>query len=383
MIGRKKSAAKAEDTSAVPAEDATTSRSSTTGATTGASEGETAELTGQSPAAAGTAAPTGEQAKAGRMSRRARKRPAAEEPHEVVARGPWALAWRRLRKDKVAMFSGVVLLLIILVAIFAPVLAHLLGHQPNYQDSLNGLGPDGQPVHPGGKFLLGTDDLGRDELTRVIYGARVSLSIGLLSTGIAVAVGVVLGLIAGFMRGIVDLVIARIIDVVLSMPLVLTALALVEILGGGSFMVTMLVIAFFTWSSMARIIRGQVLSLREREFVEAARSLGSSDLRIMFVDILPNLVMPIIVFFSLQVPVTIVLEATLAYLNLGVPAPTSDWGAMLSEAQNGALYQQAPWLLLAPGAALLITTLAFNLLGDGVRDALDPRIDRLLKGAGK
>lgn len=301
-----------------------------------------------------------------------------EQTKGVVARGPWALAWRRLRKDKVAMVSAVVLILIMLVGIFAPVLTSILGHPPNTQDPVNGLTIDGLPVGPNGEYWFGTDSLGRDVVARLIHGTRVSLGIGFLSTAIAVACGVVIGLASGFLGGAVDTVLARLIDLVLALPFLLVGLALVAIFGQ-SLLVTVLVISFFSWASMARIIRGQVLSLREREFVEAARSLGAGNLRIMFVEILPNLLMPIIVQFSLLVPIVIVTEATLAYLGLGLPVPTADWGSMISEAQKGGLYQTAWWMVVFPGGALLVTTLACNLLGDGIRDAFDPRIDRLLK----
>jgi ABC-type amino acid transport system permease subunit len=171
-------------------------------------------------------------------------------------------------------------------------------------------------------------------------------------------------------------VLARLIDVVLSVPFLLVAIALVSVTGP-SLTVTVLVIGFFSWASVARIVRGQVLSLREREFVEAARSLGASDTRIMFVDVLPNVLAPVIVYTTLLIPVVIVVQATLSFLGLGLAPPTPDWGGMISEAQ--AYYTTAWWFIIFPGAALLITTLAFNLFGDGVRDAFDPRTERLLK----
>ncbi len=189
-------------------------------------------------------------------------------------------------------------------------------------------------------------------------------------------IGVVVGLAAGFLGGVVDTLLARLIDVVLSIPFLLVAIALVSITGP-SLLVTVLVIGFFSWASVARIVRGQVLSLREREFVEAARSLGASDRRIMFVDILPNILAPIIVYASLLIPVVIVVEATLSYLGLGLAPPTADWGGMISDAQN--YYTTSWWFMVFPGAALLLTTLAFNLFGDGVRDAFDPRSDRIFE----
>jgi peptide/nickel transport system permease protein len=296
---------------------------------------------------------------------------------KIEGRSPWLLAWQRLRRDKVAMISLAVIIIIMLVAIFAPLATTLTGHGVNDQFRETGLSADGLPTGPSSTFWLGTDDLGRDIFVRIAYGARVSLLVGVLATALTVASGVVVGLAAGFLGGIVDTVLARLVDVVLSVPFLLVAVALVSITGP-SLLVTILVIGFFSWASVARIVRGQVLSLREREFVEAARSLGSSDSRIMFVDILPNVLAPVIVYASLLIPVVIVVEATLSFLGLGLPPPTADWGDMISTSQN--YYTVAWWFVVFPGAALLITTLAFNLLGDGIRDAFDPRSDRVFAG---
>ncbi len=298
-----------------------------------------------------------------------------EQPRRIEGRSPWALAWARLRRDKVAMFCLGVIILIVLAAIFAPLATSLTGHPPNEQYRDAGLSPSGLPKAPSGQFPLGTDDLGRDILVRIAYGARVSLLVGVVATGLTVAIGVLVGLAAGFMGGIVDTVLARLIDVVLSVPFLLVAIALVS-LTGPSMGITVLVIGFFSWASVARIVRGQVLTLQQREFVEAARSLGAGSLRIMFVDILPNVLAQVIVYTTLLIPVVIVVQATLSFLGLGLPPPTADWGGMISEAQN--YYTVAWWFIAFPGAALLITTLAFNLFGDGVRDAFDPRADRLL-----
>ncbi|MEV4263777.1 ABC transporter permease [Kribbella sp. NPDC049584] len=296
-----------------------------------------------------------------------------DEPKAIEGRSPFVLAVHRLRKDKVAMISLVVILLIVLMAIFAPVFTAITGHPPNEQYRDIGLTPDGLPRGPNGTFWLGTDDLGRDVLVRIAYGARVSLLVGVIATAITVVIGVVLGLAAGFLGGITDTILARLIDVVLSVPFLLVAIALVSVTGP-SLTVTVLVIGCFSWASVARIVRGQVLSLREREFVEAARSLGAGDGRIMFVDILPNVMAPVIVYTTLLIPVVIVTQATLSFLGLGLPPPTADWGGMISASQN--YYTTAWWFILFPGLALLITTLAFNLFGDGVRDAFDPRADR-------
>ena len=294
---------------------------------------------------------------------------------KIEGRSPWALAWDRLRRDKVAMISLGVIVLITLMAIFAPLFTAWTGHPPNSQYPSDGLTVGGLPKGPNGSFILGTDDLGRDVLVRIAYGARTSLLVGVVATLITVAIGVVVGLTAGFLGGLVDTALARLIDVVLSVPFLLVAIALVSITGP-SLTVTILVIGFFSWASVARIVRGQVLSMREREFVEAARSLGASNSRIMFVDILPNVLAPVIVYASLLIPVVIVVEATLSFLGLGLAPPTADWGGMISEAQT--YYTTSWWFVVFPGAALLITTLAFNLLGDGIRDAFDPRSERLM-----
>ena len=293
----------------------------------------------------------------------------------IEGRTPWQHAWARLRRDRVAMVSLVVIGLIVLMAIAAPVAAMITGHPVNEQYRTIGLTPDGLPRGPSSEFWLGTDDLGRDILVRIAYGARISLLVGVASTILTVVIGVVIGLAAGFLGGAVDTVLARLIDVVLSVPFLLVAIALVSITGP-SLIVTVLVIGFFSWASVARIVRGQVLSMREREFVEAARSLGASNSRIMFVDILPNVLAPVIVYASLLIPVVIVVEATLSFLGLGLAPPTADWGGMISEAQT--YYTTSWWFVVFPGAALLVTTLAFNLLGDGIRDAFDPRSERLM-----
>jgi peptide/nickel transport system permease protein len=277
------------------------------------------------------------------------------------------------------MISLVVIALIVALAVCAPLVAAVTGHPVNEQYRETGLSPSGLPQPPNGEFWLGTDNLGRDILVRIAYGARVSLLVGVLATVISVTIGVVVGLAAGFLGGWVDTVLARLIDVVLSVPFVLVVIALVSITGP-SLTVTVLVIGLFSWASMARIVRGQVVSLREREFVEAARSLGSGNVRIMFVDILPNVVAPVIVYTTLLIPVVIVLQATLSFLGLGLPPPTPDWGGMISAAQN--YYTVAWWFIVFPGAALLVTTLAFNLFGDGVRDAFDPGAERLLRAKG-
>jgi ABC-type dipeptide/oligopeptide/nickel transport system permease subunit len=302
--------------------------------------------------------------------------PGAAGTKAIRGRSPFALAFDRLRRDRGAMISLTVIILIILVAVAAPLFSLITGHGPNHQyRTPNALSASGQPHAPSGTFWFGTDDQGRDVLVRTVYGARISLMVGFGATALTIVIGLLVGLVTGYFGGLVDTVLARIIDMVLSIPYLLFAIALVAILGHINIWVVMLVIAAFGWASVGRIIRGQVISVREREFVEAARSLGASDWRIIFVDILPNVIAPAIVFSTLLLPVSVVSEAALSYLGVGIPPPTADWGQMISNAQ--ALYQVAWWYLFFPGMALLITTLAFNIFGDGVRDAFDPRSDRL------
>ena len=294
---------------------------------------------------------------------------------KIEGRSPWRLGVERLRRDRAAMISLAVIVVIVLVAIFAPVIAAAVGHGPNQQFQATGLTAIGQPKPPSSEFLLGTDDLGRDIMVRIAYGARISLIVGVLATALTVAVGAAVGLIAGYFGGATDSILARFMDWLLAIPFLLFAISLVTVIGPG-LTVVIIVIGFFGWASVGRIVRGQVLSMKEREFVEAARALGAGPWRIMFVDILPNVMAPIIVYATLLIPLSIVTEASLSFLGVGIPAPTADWGQMISAAQN--VYQYgAWWYLVFPSLALLITTLAFNIFGDGVRDAFDPRGDQL------
>jgi len=287
----------------------------------------------------------------------------------IQGRGPWRLAWDRLRRDPAAIASAAVIVLIVAAAVAAPAVAHAVGHGPNDQYPDVGLTTAGLPVGPSRRFLLGTDNLGRDLLVRVLYGARISLLVGVAATLLATVAGVVVGLAAGYFSGLVDLTLARFMDVVLSFPYLLFAIALVSV-HGPSLAITILVIAFFSWAAIGRIVRGQTLSIREQEYIEASWSVGSGAARVMFVEILPNLLAPVIVLATLLIPTAIVFEATLSFLGLGVAPPTATWGGMLSDSL--AFYQVAWWFPLFPGLALLALTLAFNLLGDSVRDALDP-----------
>jgi ABC-type dipeptide/oligopeptide/nickel transport system permease subunit len=294
---------------------------------------------------------------------------------KIEGRSPWRLGMERLLRDRAAMISLGVIMLVVLIAIFAPLISAAVGHGPNQQFQSTGLTAIGQPKGPSSTFLLGTDDLGRDIMVRIAYGARISLIVGVLATALTVAVGAVVGLIAGYFGGATDTILARFMDWLLAIPFLLFAISLVTIIGPG-LVVVIIVIGFFGWASVGRIVRGQVLSIKEREFVEAARALGAGPWRIMFIDILPNVMAPIIVYSTLLIPLSIVTEASLSFLGVGIPPPTADWGQMISAAQN--VYQYgAWWYLVFPSLALLITTLAFNIFGDGVRDAFDPRGDQL------
>jgi peptide/nickel transport system permease protein len=302
--------------------------------------------------------------------------PASEVPggRTIEGRSPWQLAWARLRKDKAAMISLTVIILLIVMALTAPLIKKWVGFAPDFGDRKFGVTDDGLPVGPNGHHVLGTDRLGRDILVRAVYGARISLLVGLLSTTLAVILGVLIGATAGYYGGAIDTVLARFMDVTLSFPYLLFAIALAAAFGAST-PLTIFVITFFSFASIGRIVRGQVLQIKEREFIEAARSLGASSVRIMFVDVIPNLVAPVTVLASLTIPTAIIFESTLSFLGAGIDPRTPSWGNMLSDAIE--VYTVAWWTLFIPAIALLITTLAFNILGDAVRDALDPRSERL------
>lgn len=303
-----------------------------------------------------------------------REQPEGPAAKSIEGRSPWQLAFERLRHDRVAVISAVVIVLVALMAILAPLVALATGHPPTQTYPNAGLLPGSLPKPPDGTFPLGTDSLGRDVLVRVFYGARISLLVGVVASAISVALGVIVGLTAGYFGGWVDTILSRLMDAVLSLPYLVFAIALVSLVGP-SLEIAVAVIAFFSFSAVGRIVRGQTLSAKEKEYVEAARSLGSSNRRIMFVDILPNVLAPVIVYATLLVPLSIIFMATLSFLGLGVDPRTASWGGMLSDAID--YYQVAWWYIVFPGIALLITTLAFNLFGDSVRDAFDPRYNKL------
>jgi peptide/nickel transport system permease protein len=300
---------------------------------------------------------------------------------KITARSPMQLFWRRLRRDKVAMVALGFIIVLIAIAILAPAIVSILGATDPKQQNSDALDLFGGPTGPTADHWFGVDQLGRDILSRTIYGARVSLEVALIATGLAVIIGTAIGLVAGFYRGWTDTVLSRLTDVVLAFPILLLGLGLAAACSGADgclggtiqpgLPVVIMTIAVINWTYIARIVRGQVLSLREKEFVEAARSLGASNSRIITREILPNLLAPLIVYSSLLIPANILLEAALSFLGVGVSGGTPSWGAMISDATT--LFPEAWWFMLFPGLALLFTVLAFNLVGDGLQDALDPR----------
>ncbi|MGY4765881.1 ABC transporter permease [Kribbella sp. CWNU-51] len=309
----------------------------------------------------------------------------AEGAGRIEGRSLWQISWMRLKRDKVAMAGGAFVLFLILVAIFAPLLCKLVGVTPNdfHQDLVDPSlqTPIGKANGISWNHPFGVEPVnGRDIFARIVYGARISLLIAFLATLLSVVIGTVAGVVAGYFGGVVDTLISRLMDIFLAFPLVLFALALVgalpdSLLGlsGDNLRVALIVfiIGFFSWPYIGRIIRGQTLSLREREFVDAARSLGARRPYILFTELLPNLIAPILVYATLLIPTNVLFEAALSYLGVGVRPPTASWGDMLSIAANW--YQVDPLYMVPPGLAIFITVLAFNLFGDGLRDALDPR----------
>jgi peptide/nickel transport system permease protein len=326
--------------------------------------------------------------------------PNAEEAALAAAATPWRLAWRRLRRNRVALAFGVLFVLIVLFSLAAPIWATNVAHTgPNDTHTLEKVTvdgekrevvePSGRPVGPlwlgaDGKFFLGADGrLGRDEMVRLMYGGRTSLFVGFAATLLTTLLSVVFGLLAGYYGGWTDTVIARAMDVVWAFPVTLLAISLGLVLAvgglqlgpislsGSSIWIPILIIAAVYVPYMARPIRGEVLSLREKEFVEAAESQGAGPLRVMFGELLPNLYSTIIVFFTLGVANAMLLEAMLSFLGVGVQPPNTSWGTMIGSGFQ--LITTAPLLTVIPGTMLLLTVLSVNVFGDGLRDALDPR----------
>jgi peptide/nickel transport system permease protein len=315
---------------------------------------------------------------------------AGEKASTIEGRSLGQIALMRLKRDRVAKGSAVVIVLLVLIAVFSPLLVKLLGHPPNefHQDLIDPAlsTPRGSFGGISHNYLLGVDPtFGRDVFSRIVTGARVSLLVALLSTFVAVGLGTVLGLTAGYFGGWVDAVIGRVMDLILAFPQLLFAIAIGTILlqkdsvfglkgDQLSIALLVLVIGFFGWPYIGRIIRGQTISLREREFVDAARSVGATNRHIIFKELLPNLVAPILIYSTLLIPTNILFEAALSFLGVGVRPPTPTWGSMLSDAV--ATFQIDPTYMVVPGVALFVTVLSFNLLGDSLRDALDPRAGR-------
>jgi peptide/nickel transport system permease protein len=283
----------------------------------------------------------------------------------------FGLIWRRLRRDRTAMLGGMLVALISLAALFAPILAP---HDPAEQFR-DGLTPDGQPVPStlltdgSTRFPIGTDANGRDLLSRILYGAQVSLIVGVLANTLAVTLGTLIGSVAGFFGDPLETLLMRFTDVMMAFPTLLLAMALVAILKPNLWII-ILVIGVVYWTWIARVVYGQVLALRERDFVTATRALGAGRLFILVRHILPQLVPTIIVWGTLGIATNVMLEASLSYLGIGVQPPTPSWGGMIQQGQS--YYRTAPWMVIFPGLAIMLTVFAFNLLGDGLRDALDP-----------
>lgn len=300
----------------------------------------------------------------------AEKKPAAPaaDPEKTKA-----TAWNRFRKHRLSLVGMAVIAVLILAAIFAPVLAPT---DPDAQELYSKLAKPGTALPEkwgAGSFLLGSDYMGRDLLSRVIYGSRISLLVGFVAQFVVLAIGVPLGAIAGYYGGKIDRLIMRVADVMFAFPDLLFAIAIMFALGAGIINL-FIALGVVGWAGMARLVRGQVLQLKERDFVEAAKSAGARDWWIIIRHILPNALGPIIVSVTLGIPGAIMSEASLSFLGLGVQPPTATWGAMILEGQ--AYIRRAPLVSVVPGLAVMITVLAFNLVGDGLRDALDPRANK-------
>lgn len=273
--------------------------------------------------------------------------------------------WNRFKRDRLAVIGAVVVVVFTIVSLVAPLIAP---YSPNEQ-FVDGLSLQGSPLPPSSRFWLGTDLLGRDLFTRLLYGARVSLLVGVVANAVAVLLGIALGAIAGFVRGVVGEAIMRFTDLMMAFPALLLAIALAAILRPSLWIVAM-VIALVNWVQIARVVYSQVSVLVEQEHIQAARSLGATKVQILSWHILPHLVPLALVWGTLGISTTVLQEATLSFLGVGVQPPTPSWGGIINESQS--FLQSAPWLIIFPGMAILVVSLAFNLVGDGVRDAVDP-----------
>lgn len=290
----------------------------------------------------------------------------------------WRPVWDRFRREPLALAGGAFILLLVSLAVLAPLLP-LRDPNHGYYELLP---LNGRPLPPGMNFLLGSDANGRDLLSRTVWGARVSLIIGFLANFVALSLGISVGAVAAYFGSWLDMLLMRFTDIMMAFPVLLFSIALIGILYSsglhGNLLVIVAVIALFYWTAVARIVRGQVLSIKEKEFVEAARALGSHPIKILAKHIFPHLVPIIIVYGTIGIATTITVESILSFLGIGVQPPTADWGVMVND---GVTFMQiAPWLVIVPGLMILLTVLAFNLLGDGLRDALDPRERALFRG---
>lgn len=278
----------------------------------------------------------------------------------------WQEVWRRFARQKGPLVAGYLFLGLLLLALLAPEIAP---YNPVEQFRKEGLSPLGEPLAPNGQFWLGTDGLGRDLLSRLLYGARVSLGIGLTASAIAVGIGLLVGGVAGFVGGKVDFFLMRLIDLIMSMPTFFIILLLVVMLKPGVWVV-ITVISLFSWTAPARVFRSQILTVKQRDFVLAAHCLGARRRRIFIRHLLPHVLPLVVVYLALNVPGTIFAEASLSFLGLGVPQPTPSWGSMI---QDGfAYYRAAPWIALFPGITIALAVVSINLLGTGLREAMDP-----------
>ena len=280
-----------------------------------------------------------------------------------VGESPWARAWRRFRRHKMAMAGVIFLALLILVAIAAPIVA---GQDPLEMDPRQSMKP------PTAEHILGTDVAGRDIWARLVFGARVSLAVGLVAVSISMAISLVLGTLSGYYGGGVDMVIMRVTDVMMVFPGLILIIAVVSVLGPSIFNV-MIVLGILGWTGTTRLLRGQILSVRELDYVLAARAVGVSNTRIMMAHVLPNAIAPLLVAATFGIAGAILTEAGLSYLGLGVLPPAASWGSMLNAANSITVLERNWWVWIPPGVAVLLTVMAINFIGDGLRDALDPR----------
>jgi peptide/nickel transport system permease protein len=278
----------------------------------------------------------------------------------------WGDVWRRFRRQRLSLAAAVVLMSLALLAILAPVVSP---YDPTQQFRRDGLSPLGEPLAPNTRFLLGTDGLGRDLLSRLLWGGRISLAIGVTATAIAMTTALVVGGSAGFAGAKTDMFLMRLVDLMISVPQFFVMLLLVVVLQPGAWVVV-LVVSLFGWPYPARVFRSQILSLKEADFVLAARALGVPERRIFVRHVLPHLLPLVTVYFALSMPAVVFAEASLSFLGLGVPPPTPSWGSMIQDGLQ--YYRAAPWLVLYPGLAITLTVVSFNLVASGLREAMDP-----------